>query len=246
MKSSLSIRSYTKQFNTHAHDDHHQLVLPIQGSINIEMVGYVGKVAVGECVVIPVTTAHAFKADEAARFIVADMMELPQHLLEHELSVFTITPPLMSFLLFVEKQLEYQVDSGIELSILDVFSLLLEQQQVSKSIDPRIRAVQRLIADNYALPLSISQLAKTACLSPTQFKKRFKECIGISALKYITRYRMEKAQALLSHTDLPVQLVAENVGYSDLSAFSRRFSRHFGMSPRAFLGSMKESLPKQE
>ena len=49
------------------------------------MVGYVGKVAVGECVVIPVTTDHAFKADETARFIVADMVELPQHLLEHEL-----------------------------------------------------------------------------------------------------------------------------------------------------------------
>ena len=131
MKSNLSIRSYTKQFNTHAHDGYHQLVLPIQGSISIEMFGYVGKVAVGECVVIPVTTDHAFKADEAARFIVADMVELPQHLLEHELSVFTITPPLMSFLLFVEKQLEYQVDSGIESSILDVFSLLLEQQEVS-------------------------------------------------------------------------------------------------------------------
>ena len=151
----------------------------------------------------------------------------------------------MSFLLFVEKQLEYQMDSGIESSILDVFSMLLEQQEVSKSIDPRIRAVQKFIADNYAEPLSISQLAEMACLSPTQFKRRFKECIGISALKYITRYRTEKAQALLSHTDLPVQLVAENVGYSDLSAFSRRFFQHFGMSPRAFLGSMKESLSKQ-
>ncbi|MDF5570734.1 helix-turn-helix domain-containing protein, partial [Vibrio parahaemolyticus] len=36
------------------------------------------------------------------------------------------------------------------------------------------------------------------------------------------------------HTDLPVQLIAERVGYSDLSAFSRRFSMHFGMSPREF------------
>ncbi|POF56904.1 AraC family transcriptional regulator, partial [Vibrio vulnificus] len=53
-------------------------------------------------------------------------------------------------------------------------------------------------------------------------------------LQYITALRMEKAKALLTHTDLPVQRVAEQVGYSDLSAFSRRFSRHFGLSPRAF------------
>ncbi len=43
---------------------------------------------------------------------------------------------------------------------------------------------------------------------------------------------MEKAKALLTHTDLPVQLIAERVGYTDLSAFSRRFSIHFGLSPR--------------
>ena len=47
---------------------------------------------------------------------------------------------------------------------------------------------------------------------------------------------MEKARALLTHTDLPVQQVAEQVGYGDVSAFSRRFTRHVGLSPRRFRG----------
>jgi len=52
--------------------------------------------------------------------------------------------------------------------------------------------------------------------------------------KYITELRMEKASALLAHTDLPIRIVAEQVGYQDLSAFSRRFSSYFGQSPKAF------------
>ncbi|WP_350629915.1 helix-turn-helix domain-containing protein, partial [Pseudoalteromonas sp. Q36-MNA-CIBAN-0048] len=51
----------------------------------------------------------------------------------------------------------------------------------------------------------------------------------------ITEKRMQKAKALLTHTDLPIQIIAEQVGYNDLSAFSRRFSLYFGLSPRLFL-----------
>ncbi|EJN6826653.1 AraC family transcriptional regulator [Vibrio cidicii] len=232
MKDSLSIRAYTKQLQSHAHDDYHQLVLPVQGSIDIEMASFRGKVSVGECVVIASGTSHAFKADELARFIVADLSELPASLTQQEWLVFQLTPPMLSFLHFIEKQLEFQVDSGIESSILSVFNLLLQQQNGSKQIEPRIRAVQRHIAENLDQPLSIDRLAAVACLSPTQFKKRFKQNLSCSVLQYVTERRMEKAKALLTHTDLPVQLIAQQVGYSDLSAFSRRFSLHFGLSPR--------------
>ncbi|QUJ69094.1 helix-turn-helix domain-containing protein [Photobacterium sp. GJ3] len=234
MKPSLSIRSYTKQLNSHVHDCYHQLVLPIQGNISIDTGAYTGKVTVGECVVIPKGVAHAFKADEAARFIVADLDQLPANLLQSTFAVFSISLPLLSFIQFVEKQLESQVDSGIEASIIQVFTMLLGQQEVTQLIDPRIRAVQAMIIEQLDQPLSITALAQAAYLSPTQFKKTFKENLGTSVHKFITQQRMEKAKALLTHTDLPVQLVAEKVGYSDLSAFSRRFSAYFGMSPRTF------------
>lgn len=53
MKASLTIRTYTKRMNRHTHVNHHQLVLPTQGNIYIDMDGFVGKVAVGDCIVIP-------------------------------------------------------------------------------------------------------------------------------------------------------------------------------------------------
>ncbi|MGF1742375.1 AraC family transcriptional regulator [Vibrio profundum] len=237
MKTSLSIRAYTKQLKSHVHGHYHQLVLPIQGKIDIDTAGYVGKVTVGECVVISAGVPHAFKANEAARFIVVDLDRLPDYLLNEHLVLFSVSSPMLSFLHFVEKQLEYQVDSGIEASIVNVFYMLLEQQESVQLLEPRIRAVQEMIAEQYDRPLTITDLSKAACLSPTQFKKVFKDNLGMSVHKYITEHRMEKAKALLTHTDLPVQIIADKVGYSNLSAFSRRFSLHFGMSPREFARS---------
>lgn len=237
MQPTLSIRAYTKKLNSHSHENYHQLVLPVQGNINIQMDNFSGKVTVGECVVIPAGTMHGFQADEAARFIVADMPALPKHLLDSQLPVFSTTAPLLSFIYFVEKQLEHQVDQALESSIVDVFSMLLAQQPITSKVDARIRAAQNEIFDNLASPLSISELSKVACLSPTQFKVLFKTNLGMSVQQYVTHHRMEKAKALLTHTDLPVQIVAEKVGYNDLSAFSRRFSLHFGLPPRQFTRS---------
>ncbi|KJF93325.1 AraC family transcriptional regulator [Photobacterium angustum] len=231
-KNSLSIRAYTKQLETHSHESYHQLVLPIHGNIAIEMPNFAGKVTVGECVVIPAGIQHSFKADEMARFIVADLDILPEHFISGGLVVFSVTPPLLSYLHFVEKQLQHQVDNGLESSMMNVFSILLEQQTHAKPVDPRVRDVQSHIIENIGENLSINELAKIACLSPTQFKKLFKQNVGVSTLQYIKVQRMEKAKALLTHTDLPVQLIAERVGYTDSSAFSRRFSIHFGLSPR--------------
>lgn len=234
MKNSLSIRAYTKQPESHFHP-YHQLVLPIQGTINIELDGYNGKVSVGECAVIKAGKQHHFSANEAARFIVVDLQTLPSSLLKSEQVVFTTTPPLRNYLHFVESQLEYQVDQSIEEGIFQLFYILLCKHPLTQQVQQRIRVVQAFINDNIADNLSISTLAQIAYLSPTQFKKLFKDNLGISAHKYITEKRMQKAKALLTHTDLPIQIIAKQVGYNDLSAFSRRFSLYFGLSPRRFL-----------
>lgn len=238
MESSFSIRAYSKQRQGHAHD-YHQMVLPIQGAIEIELTGYSGRVSVGECVVIRAGTFHHFHADEAARFIVVDTPTLPEKFTTPEFVQFSITPPLMSFLYFIEKQLEFQVDSQLEQSIFALFFTLLSQQDGEVLLSPRMRATRAYIVENLDTELTIEALASIAFQSPTQFKKHFKAALGISPFQFITGQRMEKAKALLTHTDLPVQIVAERVGYQDLSAFSRRFSSHFGMSPRQFIGNQK-------
>lgn len=233
MHNHLSIRAYSRKLRGHSHD-YHQLVLPLRGVINLELNGFSGKVLPGECVVIRAGEMHHFTANEEARFVVADMRTLPGSLSQSNSIVFSISAPLMAYLNFIEKQLEHQLNQELEAMMFSTFVLLLEQQSQLRKVDQRIRMVLETIHEQYASRLTIDTLASVACLSTTQFKKLFKQEMGVTALQYLTRERMERAQALLQHTDYPIQIVAERVGYSDAAAFSRRFSAYFGLSPREF------------
>lgn len=234
MSDSLSIRSYSKQTVGHTHN-FHQLVLPLSGVINISAGEISGKVAPGECVVIRGGTEHHFTAEEQARFVVADLHSLPDNISSASASVFRVSKPMSALLEFVESQLEYRVSKHVELSMMDTFIAVLSEQQQGHSLDLRIRNVIDYIDSRLDQPLDVSQLAKVACISATQFKKLFREQMGQTPARYITKLRMEKARALIIHTDMPLQHVAEAVGYQDFSAFSRRFSQFFGLSPSRLL-----------
>lgn len=233
MQNKLSIRSYNQHRKSHSHD-FYQLVLPLKGVINIEVGSFSGKVAPGECVLINKNEMHHFTANSQARFVVAETDILPSNLTDSEQLVIAITPPLIRYLNFVEQQLEYQVNPILERSMFHTFLLLLAEQQPVPRIDKRINRVLLSIESNLSNTITISDLAQIACLSDTQFKKVFREQVGQTAMQYVTQKRMEKAKALLQHTDYSIQMIAEYVGYVDISAFSRRFSTHFGLTPTQF------------
>jgi AraC-like DNA-binding protein len=199
--------------------------------INIEVASYCGKVTPSECVIVKANETHYFNAEENAKFIVADTENLPSHILHSEHIVFSISAPLLSFLAFSESQLKHQINPKIEALMFATFYKLLEEQKLFFQYDHRIREVVFYITHNLSKTLTIDVLANIACLSPTQLKKNFKAQTEQTLTEYITKLRMQKAQALLLHTDSPIAIVAELIGYTDVSAFSRRFSQYFGVAP---------------
>lgn len=233
MQNLLSIRSYSTKPTQHSHS-YHQLVLPLRGVINICVGNFNGKVAPGECVVVKANEQHLFTADSQARFIVADMNKLPSNIINSAPLVFAINTSLKSYLTFIAHQLEHQINRQLEQAMFDMFYLLLAEQPLLPKLDSRIGSAIAFIEKNIAEQIQIKQLAKLAFLSETQFKKLFKQQTNMTAMKYVTKLRMEKAQALLSHTDYPLQIIGEKVGYKELSTFSRKFSQYFGLSPTKF------------
>ncbi|MCW8109561.1 AraC family transcriptional regulator [Alteromonas ponticola] len=233
MKASLSIRSYSTKPTQHSHE-FHQLVMPLRGVISIQVECFNGKVSPGECVVVRRTATHLFTADSLAKFVVADLPTLPDNILAYPGVVFSLSAPLSYYLSFVEQQLEQQINPALEQSMCSTFYQLLDGQTLLPRIDSRIAKSILFIAQHLADKLSITQLAQQACLSPTQFKSLFKQHTGLTPMRYVTKVRMEKAQALLTHTDYPLQQIGEQVGYPTLSTFSRKFSQYCGFAPTKF------------
>lgn len=231
----FSIRSYSLNARAHAHR-HHQLVLPLQGVIEIRTNGHQGRIGMGHCVVILAGHEHWFSAAEQARFLVADTSTLPHRMLSLPTPFVSVSAPLQAFCRFVETQLQHQLNPELENRMGTLFEQLLAEQAFQPRIDPRIaRVLDWLEADLRRTP-TLAELASHACLSLSHYKALFQQEIGQSTGQYLLRLRMDKARALLAHTDYPVHIIAETVGYQDVSAFSRRFSAYFGQSPRHFAG----------
>ncbi|EMA2445213.1 helix-turn-helix domain-containing protein [Vibrio fluvialis] len=233
MRNRLSIRSYTAHSTGHMHH-YHQLVLPLSGYIDIVVDDVVLKSGLGDCVVIRAGSRHDFSAPEAFRFLVADLNELPANLTQSEVVSFLLDPSALAYIQFVDKQLSAQVDKHIEAMTLELFLALLARQSFARKIDPRIQKAVQTMRDNLARSLTINELANIACLSTTQYKNLFKANLGMTTFQYLTQLRMERARALLTHSDYPIGLIAEQVGFQDPSAFSRSFSRYFGQPPKFY------------
>ncbi|WP_414829923.1 helix-turn-helix domain-containing protein [Alteromonas sp. H39] len=233
MTESLSIRSYTLTMDSHTHD-YCQMVLPLHGNIEMAMDNYQGAVGVGEAIVIAPGQQHGFRANDASRFVVADLSDVPASAHLPDSPLLSLDKATQLYLLFIEAKLATDT-SGQDMSMLvQLFKQLINALTAPGVTDPRISAVKAHIHDNLASALPLAELADVACLGVTQLKKRFKAATGITCGQYITQERMKTARALLTHTDLPVYRVAQEAGYTDLSAFSRRFAAFFGESPSAY------------
>ncbi|SFK97607.1 AraC-type DNA-binding protein [Paenibacillus sp. 1_12] len=92
--------------------------------------------------------------------------------------------------------------------------------------------VREYIELHYADPnLSLNQISERFGMNPRYLSKLFKEEFGEKFIDYMLRIRLEVAQKLLLNTSLPVQDIAEQVGYVHVISFHRAFKNLFGMPP---------------
>lgn len=86
----------------------------------------------------------------------------------------------------------------------------------------------------YAQPLDVAALARTALMSPAHFSRRFREAYAETPYSYLMTRRIERAKALLRRGDLNVTEVCVAVGWTSLGSFSARFTELVGESPSTY------------
>ncbi len=95
----------------------------------------------------------------------------------------------------------------------------------------RIFLVIDCIHDAFPLSVPLGELSKVAYLSKFHLLRTFKKLKGCTPQQYLLQLRMEKANELMKTTPLSLSEIALNVGFSEISAFSRCFKRYFHTSP---------------
>jgi len=109
-----------------------------------------------------------------------------------------------------------------------------------------LRRARDLMDREYAKPLDVPAMARTALMSPAHFSRKFRAAYGETPYAYLMTRRIERAKALLrqgrSVTDTCV-----TVGCTSLGSFSSRFTEIVGETPsqyRARDHSHHEQVPE--
>ena len=105
---------------------------------------------------------------------------------------------------------------------------------------PPARYLQRakdLVDARYAEPITVDDLAAAAGLSRAHFSRMFTRTFGESPRSYLQSRRLERAAALLRHTDRSVADICVMVGLQSVGSFTTSFRRMFGMTPTQYRAS---------
>jgi YesN/AraC family two-component response regulator len=103
----------------------------------------------------------------------------------------------------------------------------------------RLSQVFAFIEANYHRPISLSDVARAVGYSPAYLTNLVQELTGHSIKRWITERRMSEARQLLRETNQPVQQIAEEIGYLDVSYFTRQFRQLHGDPPQSWRNSVR-------
>ena len=111
---------------------------------------------------------------------------------------------------------------------LRLYSNHLLNPSESKFLGNAIDVVERNMSE---VEFSAEQFARLMCMSRSNLHSKLTATTGGSATKLINSVRLEKSIEYLSNTDMPIEQIAEKVGFASASYFIRVFKKHFGITP---------------
>ncbi len=232
----LNLRSYSHEAKSHQHD-YHQLVLPIAGHLAMNIGHQEGQASPQQAAIIPAGQNHEFAASDLNSFVVADVPAALAPELEKLPAFIPLDPALAHYVAFLHQNLllkQSQNSSSQRQMLLLLIQLLQERFGTAIQTDRRIEAARSYLDHHFTESISAAQLATVANLSQRQLNDLFRRQLSMTPQQYLIEKRMQQAWQLLETTALSIQQVAHRVGYNNLSAFSDRFKKHFGHSPRHF------------
>ncbi|SHK43566.1 helix-turn-helix transcriptional regulator [Chryseobacterium polytrichastri] len=120
-----------------------------------------------------------------------------------------------------------------------IFALLLQRETRVASnmhIDDikAIYVIKLHLQSHLDEPPNIATLAKQSNMSEPKLRKLFKQTFGKGVFDYYQTVRMQEAAKLLKEQRMTVSEVGYQLGFTNLSHFSRVFEQHIGMKPKKY------------
>lgn len=230
-KTQFNLRSYHADRCQHTHS-FAQLVLPVMGSLELEIEHYSGIADSSVAAFIQPDEQHCFAASKENLFLVVDVQPdvLPLGLLSTS-SFFNLTDTAKKFIQFTHFYLAKGPEDASTHFLIHNLLLHLVSEPLLAERDCFVLKAKNWIDLHFSAPINIDHLSRNCYLSASQLQRRFKRATGLSLAEYWRIRRIQQAKLLLLSKNQSIEKIAYQVGYENLSAFTRRFSQLVGLPP---------------
>ena len=106
----------------------------------------------------------------------------------------------------------------------------------------RIERARLFIEDNTSRRLTLREVARSVDANPFELARAFSAAHGVAPYGYSLRCRVSRARGLLAAGERP-SMAALACGFYDQSHLNRQFKRVYGITPGAFVSSLKAAPP---
>lgn len=149
-------------------------------------------------------------------------------------SMFSNFEPLQMHIL----QCTQKVSSYMEYEVSCTFYLLLTNLLIAQSkIHSTSETIEKIVSymhANYMKNLTVESLSHQFGLSRTHMTRCFKEYTGFAPHEYLTQLRIYNAKHLLKATELSIEEISRQTGFSDSAYFIQTFKKWEGTTPAKF------------
>ncbi len=156
-----------------------------------------------------------------------------------DLVIFPSHPILKGFVSSIQEYIESKVELDKDLIQLKTREALYGLYKVEPKLihmfddftAPNKVSLVDFMELNFTYNLTLQEFAQLSGRSLTSFNREFRKIFSITPHKWIKQKRLELANQLLSQTNRMASDIYLEVGFEDLSHFSRSFKSYFGYNP---------------
>ena len=98
----------------------------------------------------------------------------------------------------------------------------------------RMQKMIGFIQEHYAEDVSLQDIANAASISRSEASRCFQSYLHTSPVSYLLRHRVERSMQMLRDSNMTVEAVALECGFSSSAYFCKLFRTHTGMTPKQY------------
>jgi len=239
----LSLRSYAARPLSHSHP-FHQIVLPVSGTLEMEVGGRGGHVAACQAALVAAGRPHSCEAAGENRFLVldwvlqdgdgADELSRLSDLAERR-PFLAYDGGLQHLVSFLDLELRQRLPSARERGWGGLLLSALAARADTVGLQPRRigRAIAYIRAHHHRR-LTVDEIAHAACCSIGHLHALFRRYLGTAPMEYVADIRLDEAMSRLCGSDESIAAIALETGHADQSVLTRSMKRRRGITPAAY------------